>query len=40
MGMADEDLFILMQETPPMTSMTRQRHARKNCSFLWIFRKE
>ena len=39
LGLEDEDLFILMQETPPVTNGRRQQHARKNCSFLWIFRK-
>jgi len=39
LGLEDEDLFILMQETPPVTNGRRQRHARKNCSFLWVFRK-
>jgi hypothetical protein len=39
LGLEDEDLFIVMQETPPVTNGRRQRHARKNCSFLWVFRK-
>jgi hypothetical protein len=38
-GLEDEDLFILMQEAPPVMNGRRQRHARKNCSFLWVFRK-
>ena len=39
LGLEDEDLFILMQETPPVISTRKQRHARKNCAFLWVFRK-
>ena len=39
LGLEDLDFFILMQETPPATNGRRQRHARKNCSFLWVFRK-
>jgi len=39
LDLVDEDLFVLMQETPPVTNGRRQRHARKNCSFLWVFRK-
>ncbi len=38
LGLIDQDLFVLMQEMP-VTDGRRQRHARKNCSFLWIFRK-
>lgn len=37
--LVDEDFFVLMQENPPVTTGKRQQHARKNCSFLWIFRK-
>jgi hypothetical protein len=39
LGLTDEDLFVLMQDRPPVPTGTRQRHARKNCSFLWVFRK-
>jgi hypothetical protein len=39
LGLQDEDLFILMQEGRPVTNTTKQQHARKNCSFLWVFRK-
>ena len=39
LGLVDADLFILMQEAPPVTNGRRQRHARKNCPFLWVFRK-
>ena len=39
LGLIDKDLFVLMQETQPVTNGRRQQHARKNCSFLWVFRK-
>jgi len=39
LGLIDEDFFVLMQEGPPVTNGKRQQHARKNCSFLWVFRK-
>jgi hypothetical protein len=39
LGLIDEDLFILMQQTLPIMDGRRQKHARKNCSFLWVFRK-
>jgi DNA modification methylase len=39
LGLEDVDLFILIQERIPATGSKKQRHARKNCSFLWIFRK-
>jgi SAM-dependent methyltransferase len=39
LGLEDEDLFILMLDGAPVTSRRKQRHARKNCSFLWVFRK-
>jgi hypothetical protein len=39
LDLVDEDLFVLMQATPPVTNGRRQQHARKNCSFLWVFRK-
>jgi len=39
LGLIDKDLFVLMQEAPPVTNGRRQQHARKNCSFLWVFRK-
>ena len=39
LGLIDKDLFVLMQATPPVTTGRRQQHARKNCSFLWVFRK-
>jgi hypothetical protein len=39
LGLSDKDLFVLMQAAPPVTTGRRQQHARKNCSFLWVFRK-
>jgi hypothetical protein len=39
LGLTDEDLFVLMQDRPPVPTKRRQRHARKNCSYLWVFRK-
>jgi hypothetical protein len=39
LDLIDQDLFVLMQETPAVTNGRRQQHARKNCSFLWVFRK-
>jgi hypothetical protein len=39
LGLVDEDFFVLMHEGLPVTNGTRQQHARKNCSFLWVFRK-
>lgn len=38
LGLEDQDLFVLMQQGPPVTNGRRQQHARKNCSFLWVFR--
>jgi|GEM_PF-1417061 len=39
LGLIDQDLFVLMQDVLPVTNGRPQRHARKNCSFLWVFRK-
>ena len=39
LDLIDQDLFVLMQEAPPVTNGRAQQHARKNCSFLWVFRK-
>jgi hypothetical protein len=39
LGFEDVDLFILHRAAPPMLRQRRQIHARKNHSFLWIFRK-
>ena len=38
-GFLDEDLFTLLSTTRPAIRQTRQYHARKNSSYLWIFRK-
>jgi hypothetical protein len=38
MGMAVHDLFILTQKHP-LVHFGRSRHARKNHSYLWVFRK-
>lgn len=39
MGMIDEDLFILVSNGVPIMRHKYQLHARKNNSFLWVFRK-
>jgi DNA modification methylase len=38
-GFEDEDLFILVQNNVPVMRHDYQLHARKNNSFLWIFKK-
>ncbi len=38
LGLRDEDLFILVPDGRPVTNAVKQKHARKNCSFLWVFR--
>ena len=38
LGLIDEDLFLLVRTQPPVIQF-HQVHARKNHSFLWIFRK-
>jgi hypothetical protein len=38
-GFIDEDLFVLIQKVTPTMRHTYQYHARKNNSFLWVFRK-
>lgn len=35
----DEALFILKQKNNPIVQHKRQLHPRKNCSYLWVFRK-
>jgi hypothetical protein len=37
--MIAEDLFILTQKNAPVIQFKKQQHARKNHSYLWIFRK-
>lgn len=39
LGMVVEDLFVLMQRGKPIVQHKVQKHARKNHSYLWIFRK-
>ena len=39
LGMCDEDLFMLVQSSIPTMRHDYQLHARKNNSFLWVFRK-
>lgn len=39
MGFYAKDLFVLMQDTYPTIQSKKQQHARKNHSYLWIFRK-
>lgn len=40
LGLVDEDLFLLVQKQTPVMRHTYQKHARKNNSYLWVFRKE
>lgn len=37
--LVDEDLFVLVQSSKPVIQHSRQLHARKNHSYLWVFRK-
>jgi hypothetical protein len=39
LGFVAEDLFVLHRTAKPLMRHDRQCHARKNHSFLWIFRK-
>jgi hypothetical protein len=39
LGMVDEDLFVLVSNGNPIMRHSYQLHARKNNSFLWVFRK-
>jgi hypothetical protein len=40
LGFGAQDLFVLMTDTPPGgTRAERQYHARRNHSYMWIFRK-
>ena len=39
MGMRVEDLFILTRNGIPLMRHSYQKHARKNHSYLWVFRK-
>ena len=39
-GMVDQDLFVLTRRhAPPVQGRGCQQHARKNHSYLWVFRK-
>lgn len=38
-GFYATDLFVLFQKSPPILQHKNQKHARKNHSFLWIFKK-
>jgi hypothetical protein len=40
LGMLAEDLFVLTRNGTPMMRHSYQLHARKNHSFLWVFRKQ
>jgi SAM-dependent methyltransferase len=35
-----QDLFVITQKYPPVVQHKRQKHARKNHSYLWVFRKD
>lgn len=39
LGFVDEDCFVLVQKGTPTMRHDHQQHARKNHSFLWIYRK-
>ena len=39
MGCYDQDLFILTPKTKPVVQQKAQKHARKNHSYLWVFKK-
>lgn len=39
LGFIDEDLFVLVQNKTPVMRHDHQFHARKNNSYLWVFRK-
>jgi len=41
LGLSAQDLFVVMTSTPPGGTSARgkQQHARRNHSYLWIFRK-
>lgn len=38
-GFATLDLFILVQKINPVIQFTTQKHARKNHSYLWVFKR-
>lgn len=37
--MTDKDLFVLRQKVNPVIQYKNQKHARKNHSYLWVFKK-
>lgn len=39
LGMTAQDLFVLTRTQSPTIQFTAQRHARKNHSYMWVFRK-
>lgn len=39
LGFYPKDLFVLQQSTPPVVQQKKQKHARKNHSYLWVFEK-
>lgn len=39
LGFSAQDLFVVMTDTPPGGTRPAQHHARRNHSYLWIFRK-
>lgn len=39
LGFFVKDLFVLMQKAPPVIQYPEQKHARKNHSYLWVFKK-
>ncbi len=39
LGMSAHDLFVLTQKQNPTIQSTDQQHARKNHSYLWVFRR-
>ena len=40
LGMVVQDLFVLLQKRKPVIQHKNQKHARKNHSYLWVFRKK
>lgn len=39
LGFVAEDLFVLIQSTTPANRWEHQKHARKNHSYFWVFRR-
>jgi hypothetical protein len=38
LGMVVQDLFVLFQKRRPVIQHKNQKHARKNHSYMWVFR--